>query len=246
MAINNVLVDTELVVSAATVVLGYGVSQTVPPRYLLCNPTAAMTVTLPLSTAALPTSLSTPYVPGAGAGVPITIMNMQSTYAITIAAATGDTLVNVPVTLTSQYSSITMVSDAANNRWVAMNPSSGSAGGAYTVTVNNLGASSTSQTAFVADANYIFTAVTETHGTASSSGTLQVEKATGTQAIAAGTNMLTGTISLAGTANTPLAGTLVTTASTVAIAAGNRVNLIIGGTMTSYANGSVVLTFVRV
>ncbi len=81
---------------------------------------------------------------------------------------------------------------------------------------------------------YQVAAVTAAFGTASSSGTLQVEVATGTQAIASGTNQLTGTISLAGTANTAVNGTII--ASPTAIAAGNRVNLIFGGTVTSLAN----------
>lgn len=85
--------------------------------------------------------------------------------------------------------------------------------------------------------------VTATFGTASTSGTLQVEVATGTQAIAAGTNQLTGTISLAGTANTPVNGTLI--ASPTTIAAGSRVNLIFAGTVTNLANAVVALVLER-
>lgn len=81
---------------------------------------------------------------------------------------------------------------------------------------------------------YKIVAVSESHGTASTSGTLQVEVATGTQAIGAGTNQLTGTMSLSGTANTTVNGTVSGTPTT--IAAGNRINLIFAGTVTNLAN----------
>lgn len=80
-------------------------------------------------------------------------------------------------------------------------------------------------------------AVTVSFGTTSASGTLQVEVATGTQAIGSGTNQLTGTLSLAGTANTPVNGTIVTTPT--AVSAGSRINLIFAGTVTGLANAIV-------
>lgn len=97
-----------------------------------------------------------------------------------------------------------------------------------------------SHTVYINDAvsgNYQVAGVSVVFGTASSSGTLQVEVATGTQAIASGTNQLTGTVSLAGTANTVVSGTLI--ASPTAITAGARVNLIFAGTVTSLANAAV-------
>lgn len=81
--------------------------------------------------------------------------------------------------------------------------------------------------------------LTATFGTTSTSGTLQVEVATGTQATGSGTNQLTGTVSLSGTANTPVNGTVV--ASPIAIAAGNRINLIFAGTVTGLANCCVTV-----
>lgn len=108
-----------------------------------------------------------------------------------------------------------------------------------TIAQNGLGAASTSLTVFIANDNYIVDGVKEVHGTASSSGTLQVEKATGTQAVAGGTNILTGTVSLAGTANTVNSGTLVSNPNTITLAPGDRLNLIFGGTMTSLANCTV-------
>lgn len=116
--------------------------------------------------------------------------------------------------------------------------------------VNNsgIGASTTSFTAFVNDTvsgTYTVAAVSAVFGTASSSGTLQVEVATGTQAVGSGVNQLTGTVSLAGTANTTVNGTVVADASKTTITAGSRVNLIFAGTMTSLANACVIVTLER-
>jgi len=86
--------------------------------------------------------------------------------------------------------------------------------------------------------------VTATFGTASTSGTLQVEVATGTQAVGAGTNQLTGTISLSGTANTPVNGTVI--ASPTTIAAGARINLIFAGTVTNLANACIYVALQRI
>lgn len=116
-----------------------------------------------------------------------------------------------------------------------------------TIQVSGLGATSASQTVFVCDnisGNFKVAAVSVSFGTASSSGTLQVEVATGTQAVAAGTNQLTGTISLSGTANTTVNGTVI--ASPTTIAAGNRLNIILGGTLTSLANCSVIVVLQRI
>lgn len=110
-----------------------------------------------------------------------------------------------------------------------------------TVAQTGLGATSTSMTVFVANDAYIVDGVKEVHGTASTSGTLQVEKATGTQAVASGTNILTGTISLAGAAATVLSGTLVSNPNTFTLASGDRLNLIFAGTMTNLANCAVMI-----
>lgn len=113
---------------------------------------------------------------------------------------------------------------------------------------NQLAAASyaVSHTIFVNDnvsGTYEVAGVTATFGTASSSGTLQVEVATGTQAVASGTNQLTGTVSLAGSANTPVNGTLI--ASPTSIAAGSRVNLIFAGTVTNLANACITVALKR-
>jgi hypothetical protein len=113
--------------------------------------------------------------------------------------------------------------------------------------VFGLGASSTSQTIFVADnvsGSFQIAAVAVTFGTASSSGTLQVEVAGSGVAQGSGTNQLTGTVSLAGTANTPVNGTVI--ASPTTITAGSRVNIILAGTLTSLANCCITITLRRV
>lgn len=91
---------------------------------------------------------------------------------------------------------------------------------------------------------YQIAAVSASFGTASTSGTLQVEVATGTQAIASGTNQLTGTISLSGTANTTVNGTMI--ASPTTIAAGNRINLIFAGTVTNLLNATITIALKRI
>lgn len=104
-----------------------------------------------------------------------------------------------------------------------------------------------SHTIFVNDnlaGTYKVVAVSAVFGTASTSGTLQVEVATGTQAITAGTNQLTGTISLAGTANTTVNGTVI--ASPTTITAGSRINLIFGGTVTNLANASITVLLQKI
>lgn len=104
-----------------------------------------------------------------------------------------------------------------------------------------------SHTIFVNDnvsGTYQVAGVSAVFGTASTSGTLQVEVATGTQAIASGTNQLTGTISLSGTANTTVNGTVI--ASPTTISAGARINLIFAGTVTNLANASITVVLKRI
>lgn len=102
-----------------------------------------------------------------------------------------------------------------------------------------------SHTIFVNDnvsGTYQIVAVSAVFGTASSSGTLNVEVATGTQAIGSGTNQMSSTISLSGTANTTVNGTITTQ---TAITAGARINLIFAGTVTSLANCSITVALQR-
>lgn len=86
--------------------------------------------------------------------------------------------------------------------------------------------------------------VTVRFGTASTSGTLQVEVAAATIAIASGVNQLTGTISLAGTANTNVNGTLI--AAPTVFGVGSTINLIFAGTVTNLLNATVAIDIQRV
>lgn len=103
-----------------------------------------------------------------------------------------------------------------------------------------------SHTLFLADASsgtYQIAAVSAVFGTASTSGALQVEVATGAQAVGAGAAQLTATLSLAGAANSPVVGALV--ASPTPITAGARVNLIFSGTVTGLAGAAVTVVLQR-
>ncbi len=115
------------------------------------------------------------------------------------------------------------------------------------VSSSPLGASSTSQTIYVnptVGGTFKILAASVVFGTASSSGTMQIEVATGTQAVGSGTSQLTGTMSLSGTANTVVNGTIV--ASPTTIATGSRINVILAGTLTGLANCVVTLVLARV
>lgn len=107
-------------------------------------------------------------------------------------------------------------------------------------------ATSTSFTVYTNDnvtGTFKLVGATVVFGTASSSGTLQVEIATGTQAVGAGTNQLTAAVSLAGAANTPINGTVI--AAPTILVAGTRINVILGGTLTSLANCNLQLVLQR-
>lgn len=111
------------------------------------------------------------------------------------------------------------------------------------LTVSGLVATSTSQDILVAPFALQVTGVSVTFGTASSSGTADLVKMTGTTAVGSGTTTLTGTMSLAGTANTPVNGTLVSTLATLQLAKGDRLGLKLGGTLTSLANCNATVRF---
>lgn len=94
---------------------------------------------------------------------------------------------------------------------------------------------------FIADRAYQLVSAEEAHVTASTSGTLQVTKCTGTQAPGSGVNMLTSTLSTAGTANTVVSGTLSGTAANTVLADGDRIALVTGGTATNYVGGALTI-----
>ncbi len=74
--------------------------------------------------------------------------------------------------------------------------------------------------------------------TASSSGTLNIERLQGTEAKDAGDDLLSSTIDLSGAAETVNTGTLISgaNAAPLELAAGNRLGLVNGGTLTSGAD----------
>lgn len=125
------------------------------------------------------------------------------------------------------------------------------------VAVINLAAASTAnQDIFLAapGENFQVTGVSATFGTASTSGTLDVVKCTGTTAVSGGTSVMTGTVSLAGTANTPVHGTLSSTisglqlagASNGASSGGDRLGIKLGGTLTNLADCLVQIRIKRI
>lgn len=89
----------------------------------------------------------------------------------------------------------------------------------------------------------IFKAVSLSFATASSSGTMQVEKLTGTTVPGSGTALLTGTMSMAGTVNTVVNGTLIATIASLKFAVGDRVGLVFAGTMTGLVGFNATLLF---
>lgn len=105
-----------------------------------------------------------------------------------------------------------------------------------------LTATDATRTVFVATRACRLKAVKEVHSTASTSGTLQLEKCTGTTAPGSGSSLLTGTMTLAGTANTVVSGTLVATVATITLAAGDRISIVIAGTMTNLVGGLATIT----
>lgn len=107
-----------------------------------------------------------------------------------------------------------------------------------------LTAASVSQLVFACPAGqtYQVSEVRTIFSTASSSGTATLEYLTGTTVPGSGT-ALTGAIALSGTVNT-LKVTVPTTVKV--LAAGDRLNVIIGGTMTGLVGGFLQVTLKRV
>lgn len=87
------------------------------------------------------------------------------------------------------------------------------------------------------------TAFSAAFATASTSGTVMVEKLTGTTAPGSGTTLLTGTVSLGGTANTVVNGTLIGTVASLTFAVGDRVGFVFAGTMTNLVGASCTAYF---
>lgn len=97
----------------------------------------------------------------------------------------------------------------------------------------------------IADRPMRLIAARASHAVASSSGTVDVYKAASGTAIGSGATMLTGTMSTAGTADTPVAGTPSATAANARLKPGDQCGLVAAGTLTSGTNLRVTLTFVQ-
>lgn len=74
--------------------------------------------------------------------------------------------------------------------------------------------------------------------------TVDIKKDTGTTAPGSGTTVLTGVITFSGTANTVVAGTLVSTIATLTLAAGDRLTVSFAGTVGSIVNATVSVLLV--
>ena len=66
-----------------------------------------------------------------------------------------------------------------------------------------------------------------------------IEKLTGTTAAGSGTALLTATMILTGAANTVVNGTLIATVTSLTFAAGDRIGVVLSGTLTGLAGGIV-------
>ncbi len=111
-----------------------------------------------------------------------------------------------------------------------------------------LNASSTSHPIVITDTStgFLLQTVRVIFTGASSSGTLMIEKLTGTQAPGAGVEVLTGTISLSGTINTALSGTLIGVGNDRRLLSdGDRFGVKLAGTLTGLANCLVSLSLSR-
>lgn len=84
------------------------------------------------------------------------------------------------------------------------------------------------------------------YSVASTSGTLTVEKLTGTTASGSGTALLTAPITTSTTANTVKPGTLITTVTSLTLAAGDRFGLVHAGTQTNLVGLAVSLLIQKV
>lgn len=104
-----------------------------------------------------------------------------------------------------------------------------------------LTATDATRTVYVATRAVRFKAVSVVWTTGSTSGTLQIEKCTGTTAPGSGTTLLTGTVTLAGTGNTVGTGTPIATVASLTLAAGDRLGIVIAGTMTNLVGCRITL-----
>lgn len=94
---------------------------------------------------------------------------------------------------------------------------------------------------FVSDKGYTLVGVSVVFRVASTSGTLNIEKCGSGVAPGSGTTLLDSTISLSGTANTPVHGTLTRVKSNLIIRRGDRLVALDAGTLTSQEDLNITL-----
>ena len=114
-----------------------------------------------------------------------------------------------------------------------------------TVTYNEtLNASIGTTPFFIADQAYTVLAISYVNKTAGNgaSPVASVTKDTGTQAPGAGVTMMTGTFDCTTTANTVLNATLTATTANLTMAAGDRLSVLFGGTLTTLAGVVITVT----
>lgn len=126
-------------------------------------------------------------------------------------------------------------------------PTAGGAGQVFSETyVGQTTEAATDRAFFIATAACKVMAVSEVHSVAAGgASTLQLVKDTGTTAPGAGTDLLTSTgFDLNATANTVQVGTLVGTAASLALAAGDRLSLDWANTIQSTAGLVITVTLI--
>lgn len=115
--------------------------------------------------------------------------------------------------------------------------------GLFTICFNQTSASTAVHTEFIATRPVRVKAISTVFASASTSGTLMLSKCTGTQTPSSGTNLLTGTMSISGTVNTVVNGSLSSTVATLTLAAGDRISVTPGGTLSGLGSCQVSITF---
>ena len=103
-----------------------------------------------------------------------------------------------------------------------------------------------SKTIFIASEAVQLVSVRCVYNIVSISGTLDIEKLTGTTAPGSGTSILQSTLDLTTSANTVLSGSLTSTTANLQLAAGNRLSVKLGGTLTGLVGATVTLGFRRI
>lgn len=107
-------------------------------------------------------------------------------------------------------------------------------------------AATTSSTVFIADDKFQIVSMYFLFGTASASGTINVEVASDGTAVGSGTAATTGTVNLTGTANTKVQIPPATNIDSLQVAAGQHVNVLLAGTLTGLANAQLTIGLIRV